>query len=335
MASPRLAISTLSHRNLSPHLVRNLFSPSPRKLEKTSPSLSKNNHEKIYKKNRILPFSIDTPNRKKIINDNLPNEKKVLLGCGGFGIVYKALYKGNQVAVKIVKRKNIHDAQVEAEKLASFLQHPNIIKIISIEQGSIWSLITMELCDMSLQDKLDNVILTRIERIEMWKAIASALEFCHNAGIVHADVKPKNILITSDGHPKLSDFGSSIIIGKSIKPISFRGTPGYVAPEVIKGCTPMVESDIYSLGIIAWQMLSRKLPFLNDHSHTILYLTGKGVRPADNDIDDECHGHYKNLYQQMWSDNAIARPNLENIIFQLSYLLKKKLRFTNNLLKKT
>ncbi|XP_057327127.1 serine/threonine-protein kinase mos isoform X2 [Microplitis mediator] len=312
MASPRLAISTLSHRNLSPHLVRNLFSPSPRKLEKTSPSLSKNNHEKIYKKNRILPFSIDTPNRKKIINDNLPNEKKVLLGCGGFGIVYKALYKGNQVAVKIVKRKNIHDAQVEAEKLASFLQHPNIIKIISIEQGSIWSLITMELCDMSLQDKLDNVILTRIERIEMWKAIASALEFCHNA-----------------------DFGSSIIIGKSIKPISFRGTPGYVAPEVIKGCTPMVESDIYSLGIIAWQMLSRKLPFLNDHSHTILYLTGKGVRPADNDIDDECHGHYKNLYQQMWSDNAIARPNLENIIFQLSYLLKKKLRFTNNLLKKT
>lgn len=75
---------------------------------------------------------------------------------------------------------------------------------------------------MSLQDKLDNVMLTRTERIEMWKAIASALEFCHNAGIVHADVKPKNILITSDGQPKLSDFGSSINIGTSIKPISFR-----------------------------------------------------------------------------------------------------------------
>lgn len=70
-------------------------------------------------------------------------------------------------------------------------------------------------------------------------------------------------------------------------------------------------------------MLSRKLPFLNYHSHTILYLTGKGIRPVDNDIDDECHGGYKNLYQQLWSDNAIARPSLEVIIFKLNYLLKK------------
>ncbi|KAH0534899.1 dual specificity protein kinase shkC-like isoform X1 [Cotesia glomerata] len=327
MASPRLAVSTLSHRGISPKIVKNLLSPrqcrSPQKIERDSLSPRNENDVRIAIKNRIVSFNIDTPNCKKIVNDDLSNEKKILLGCGSFGTVYKATYRGNQVAVKIMERKNLHDTQVEAEKHASLLQHSNIVKIIKVEQGSVCSLITMELCIMSLQDKLDKMKLPLIERIKIWSAVASGLDFCHNAGIVHADVKPKNILIAPDGQPKLSDFGSSIITHKPIERISFRGTPGYVAPEVIKGCNPTVKSDIYSLGIIAWQIISRKIPFATHHPHTTLYLTGKGVRPVDDDVDDGCNGTYKNLYRKSWSQNQETRPNLDFIIFQLNNLLKQ------------
>ena len=72
----------------------------------------------------------------------------------------------------------------------------------------------MEFCTTSLQERLEEKPLTREERIFIWKGIANALRFCHNAGIVHADVKPKNILIGADGQPKLADFGSSILINE-------------------------------------------------------------------------------------------------------------------------
>ncbi|KAG8041631.1 hypothetical protein G9C98_002924 [Cotesia typhae] len=258
MTSPRLAVTTLSHRGISPKIVKNLLSPrqcySPQKIAKDSLSPRNENDVRIAIKNRIVPFNIDTPNRKKIVNNDLSNKKKFYL----VAVVLELFIKQrNQVAVKIMKRKNLHDTQVEAEERASLLQHPNIVKIIKVEQGSVCSLITMELCVMSLQDKLDKMKLHLIERIQVWSAVASALDFCHNAGI------------------------------------------------------------------IAWQLISRKIPFANHHPHTTLYLTGKGVRPVDDDVDDGCNGTYKNLYRKSWSQNQETRPNLDFIIFQLNNLLKQ------------
>lgn len=99
---------------------------------------------------------------------------------------------------------------MESEKNAKLLQHSNIVKIYEIEQGINCSIITMELCGKTLQDKLDENILNKIERIDTWYTITAALEFCHNVGIIHADIKPKNILISADGNIKLADFGNSI-----------------------------------------------------------------------------------------------------------------------------
>lgn len=75
----------------------------------------------------------------------------------------------------------------------------------------------MELCGKTLQDKLEETKLKKNERIDIWRTIASALEFCHNAGIIHGDVKPKNILVSVDDEIKLADFGSSITIKQSQK----------------------------------------------------------------------------------------------------------------------
>ncbi|XP_076764631.1 proto-oncogene serine/threonine-protein kinase mos [Xylocopa sonorina] len=315
MASPQKLVTKLrciSPRALKSVDTRTCFSP-------TSPATY--NYKKcIGNKNQLSPFNIDTPNRREMLENGLPSKHGAFLGSGGFATVFKASYKGDQVAAKVMQTKNCSNV-FNCEKHASFLRHSNIVKVLMIEQGTSLSLITMELCGTSLQDHLDEKVLSKSERIRILKDVTSALQFCHDAGIVHADVKPKNILMSADGQPKLADFGNSVLIEESNEIYEFHGTPGYTAPEIIKGNKPTPAADIYSLGIVAWQMLSRKLPFAGLHSHTIIYLSAKGHRPKDNNIDDGFQGIYKSLYRKMWSQNATDRPTSNEIINEIGTLL--------------
>lgn len=118
---------------------------------------------------------------------------------------------GEQVAAKMIQTEK-YSNMLNGERHASFLRHSNIVKVLMIEQGASLSLITMELCGTTLQNRLDEAILIKNERICILRSITCALQFCHNAGIVHADVKPKNILMSKNGQPKLTDFGSSVLI---------------------------------------------------------------------------------------------------------------------------
>lgn len=96
-----------------------------------------------------------------------------------------------------------------------------------------------------------------------------------------------------------------------------KGTPGYVAPEVIRGYPPSPPSDVYSLGVTAWQMISRELPFAKMHSHTILYLSGKGMKPQDEQLEDDFGGEYKTLYRKMWSFDRDERPAIDEVLNDL------------------
>ncbi|XP_011315285.1 serine/threonine-protein kinase mos [Fopius arisanus] len=310
-SSPRIVVSTVTQRILSPKPSKNFLSVRQTLSPKTPPK----------GKARCL-LSIDTPNRLRIVENGPPKvEENSIIGCGAFGTVYRASYKGSEVAAKIVKRRRNSDQTVRAERNAASLAHSNIVRVFGVEEGGIWSLVTMELCGTSLQDKLDETALDRTERINTWLAVSRALEFCHSAGIVHADVKPKNVLIAADGQPKLADFGNSVVIGEEYPLAMLRGTPGYLAPEITKGNPPSPSSDIYSLGILAWQLLSRESPFSLYHPHTILYLTGKGSRPTDENLDDECKGDYKNLYRELWSQLPKRRPSLGVTIDRLNAML--------------
>ncbi|XP_012266050.2 serine/threonine-protein kinase mos isoform X1 [Athalia rosae] len=241
---------------------------------------------------RVSLFNIDTPNRMRIVNNGLSNCFQNVLGSGSFGKVIQAAYKGDQVAAKILRRRRDSDNSVNGERHATSLRHDNIIRILGIEQGPAASMITMELCGKSLQEKLDEGPLYSKDRIEIFIAIACALRFCHCAGVVHADVKPKNILMAGDGKPKLADFGSSVLLGEVNVVGGIRGTPGYVAPEVI-----------------------REL-----HPHTILYLTGKGVKPEDEGLDDDFGGRYKSLYRNMLSFATADRSGIDAVISGLESL---------------
>ncbi|XP_034171063.1 proto-oncogene serine/threonine-protein kinase mos [Osmia lignaria lignaria] len=315
MASPQRLATKLY--NISPRLLKNV-----EKRQFLSPTTPARNTYKrnIENKDQLSPFNLDTPNRRKILQDGLPAKRGKVLGSGGFGTVYKAFYKGDQVAAKMMQTEKCSSA-LSSEKHASFLKHSNIVKVLIVEQGVSLSLIAMELCGPTLQDRLDETALTKFERVSILRDVTSALQFCHNAGIVHADVKPKNILMSADGLSKLTDFGSSVSVGEPSEITEFHGTPGYTAPEVLKGNRPTPAADIYSLGIVAWQMISRKLPFAGLHSHTIIYISAKGSRPKDDDSDDEFNGVYKTLYRKMWSQNAIDRPTTNEIISKINTMI--------------
>ncbi|XP_050464320.1 serine/threonine-protein kinase mos isoform X2 [Cataglyphis hispanica] len=311
MASPRKLIPTLKH--LSPRSFENV----PNIRASSSPK-TPNNLKTVKNENLLSPFNIDTPNRNRLLRDGLPRKHRSVLGTGAFGTVYKALYKGDQVAAKIIQRND--NEVIKSEKHAAVLRHANIVKILNIEQGISLSLITMELCGTSLQDRLQESVLSKEKRVSIWRDIARALQFCHNSAVIHADVKATNILMVADDRAKLTDFGSSMLIGEPYDSIKPRGTPGYTAPEVFRGDIPTFAADIYSLGIVAWQMLSREVPFHGLHIHTIIYISVKGTRPESETLDDEFDGRYKELFKAAWSQNIMDRPALSEIINKLDLL---------------
>ncbi|XP_011496110.1 PREDICTED: serine/threonine-protein kinase mos [Ceratosolen solmsi marchali] len=314
MASPRSGISI--YKCLSPNISTIRHTTSPKTPVRNSLTL-----EDIFANHKVSPiFNIDSPYKKKIVNEGFLEQHHTVLGNGAFGTVYKAYYKGKKVAAKIIKSNNKGIGSVGMEREAAFLRHMNIIKILNVDEGPVLTLITMELCGNSLQNILEESSITKHQRIHIWQSIAKALKYCHKMGIVHADVKPKNVLMGMDDQPKLADFGSAVFVNDLYIPFDFHGTPGYAAPEVVRGKLPTPLSDIYSLAILAWQMLSRKPPFAGLHTHTILYLTGKGITPIDYTLNDGFQGKYKDLYKKCWNKQCDERLNLLTILKKLKIL---------------
>lgn len=106
--------------------------------------------------------------------------------------------------------------------------------------------------------------------------ILSGLRHCHQHSIVHADVKPANVIVSPHGICKLGDFGHSIVHPESANEGDSHaedvvGTVAYAAPEVLRGARPTPSSDMYSYGILLWQVESRELPFSGEHPHVIIY----------------------------------------------------------------
>ncbi len=208
---------------------------------------------------------------------NVSNYKVIeKLGQGGMATVYKAheLSLNRVVALKVLSSRLSEDAeyikrfQREAQAAAK-LNHPNIVQIYAIGQEKDVHYFAMEyikgksLADIAKEKK----ILSPAEAIAVIKPVAEALGEAHKAGLVHRDVKPSNIMIDPSGRPKVTDFGIAYVSEAKTKLTqegSIIGTPEYLSPEQCEGKTVDARSDIFSLGVTLYEILSGKTPYQAD-----------------------------------------------------------------------
>ncbi|MFD0671809.1 Stk1 family PASTA domain-containing Ser/Thr kinase [Cohnella sp. GCM10027633] len=197
------------------------------------------------------------------------------IGGGGMALVYKAkdLLLNRFVAVKVLRQQFTHDDDFvkrfrrEAQAAAS-LSHPNIVSIYDVGQVEDTYYIVMEYIDGANLNEIirDRAPLQVDEAIRIAAQICDALEHAHHNQIIHRDIKPHNILIGNNGRIKVTDFGIARAVTSSTitQTGSVVGSVHYFSPEHAKGVATGEKSDLYSLGIVIYQMLTGRLPFLGE-----------------------------------------------------------------------
>ncbi len=203
----------------------------------------------------------------------LDNRYEILeaIGAGGMAVVYKALdHRLNRlVAVKILKddfsRNQEFRRRFHAESQAvAMLSHPNIVSVYDVSRTGDIDYIVMELIEgITLKQYLERKgSLNWRETLHFSMQIAKALEHAHSRGIVHRDIKPHNIMILKDGSIKVADFGiARISSAQSTLTREALGSVHYISPEQAKGARVDCRSDLYSLGVVMYEMLTGRMPY--------------------------------------------------------------------------
>ena len=203
------------------------------------------------------------------------------IGEGGMGEVYLAddTKLKRQVAIKFLPehltkdKENVERFEREAEAAAA-LNHPNIITIFDVIETDGQICIIMEYVDgKSLSEKIDDKNLAIEEILNITNQICEGLFEAHKADIVHRDIKPENILIDNRGRVKILDFGLAKLKGvsKLTKETSTLGTIHYMSPEQLQGKEVDHRSDIWSFGVVIYELLTGEVPFKGDYEQAVSY----------------------------------------------------------------
>jgi serine/threonine protein kinase len=206
------------------------------------------------------------------------------LGTGATSTVYLATdtFSRQRVAIKLFDLKNLHDPgsakiyrkllMTEAS-LAGKLSHPHIVKILdAVMEGDV-NYMVMEYVEGSTLERyaeVDNLL--PISAIaEITYKCCKALEYAQYQGVIHRDIKPANILLQGETHIKISDFGSAAIMDQQTTQVSGVGSPAYMSPEQVKELPLTHQTDIYSLGVVMYKLLTGKLPFDASNNFSMIY----------------------------------------------------------------
>jgi serine/threonine-protein kinase len=208
------------------------------------------------------------------------------LGRGAMGVVYRAVDPviGRNVAVKTIRLTEegtglsrpelLSRFQTEA-RAAGLLTHPNIVVVYDAGEEDGLYYITMELVvGQSMQAVFDDTEAFPVPRIlRILEQACSALQFAHERNIVHRDIKPANLMLTADDTVKVTDFGTAKILqfGTVQQTTHVMGTPSYMSPEQVKGRPVDGRTDIFSLGVVMYEMLTGEKPFPGQSITTVIY----------------------------------------------------------------
>ena len=212
------------------------------------------------------------------------------LGQGAMGVVYKAIDPliDRIVAIKTISLNLALEEKEEYEtrfyqeaKAAGRLSHPNIVTIYDVGKSGDIAYIAMEfLQGRELRDVLNEEPLLPVDQVlDIVVQVAQGLAYAHEYGIVHRDVKPANIMVVRDGHVKITDFGIARMASAAARTETgiVLGSPKYMSPEQVLGKSIDQRSDIFSLGVMLYEMLTGQPPFVGDTINAIMYQTMNAV----------------------------------------------------------
>jgi serine/threonine protein kinase len=244
------------------------------------------------------------------------------LGRGAMGVVYRALDPviGRTVAVKTLQLSEEGTGLTRGELLARFqtearaagnLTHPNIVVVFDAGEEEGLFFITMELVEgKSLQSLLDSGQMFPLPRVlRIMEQACSALQFAHDRNIVHRDIKPANLMLTPDDTLKVTDFGTAKILqfGTVQQTAHVMGTPSYMSPEQIKGKVVDGRSDIFSLGVVLYEMVTGEKPFPGQNITTVIYKIVNEEPTAPRDIDSSIHPGLNAIVMKSLAKEPAAR----------------------------
>jgi eukaryotic-like serine/threonine-protein kinase len=187
------------------------------------------------------------------------------LGSGGMGQVFRARHKGlgRDVALKLLRdgAQEHRERLLREAKLLARIDHPNVVRVLDAGEEDGEAYLVMELVE---GDSLARALpLPPLEALCVARAVGEGLAAAHAAGVVHRDIKPENVLVTVDGQVKVADFGIGRALdggGALTAPNVAAGSPGYVAPEALKGAAPDARADVYGLGALLRAALTGQPP---------------------------------------------------------------------------
>ncbi|GBB91908.1 hypothetical protein RclHR1_19360001 [Rhizophagus clarus] len=255
-----------------------------------------------------------------------------IIGEGGFGIVKKAITGGkNRVALKCLTKKSsninikvFESLMMELKTLREVSYHKNIISFLGISNDNGYVVVLEYANEGNLRDYLTKKFesLEWEKKIQMALDITCGLKFLHSKGIIHRDLHSKNVLV-NNGELLIADFGFS----ERLTEVTFNSTGNrmgvieYVEPQCFKDKDYVKDkrSDVYSLGVLLWEITSGYPPFLNIENRDML-----GYQISHNNLrEDPIEGtplEYQLLYQECWDDNPVKRPNIDQVYKEISRL---------------
>jgi len=203
------------------------------------------------------------------------------LGRGGMGVVYKAkdTKLRRTVALKFLPPELTHIPEVKERfmreaQAAAALDHPNICTVYESDEAEGANFISMAYIEgQSLKEKIEAGPMALEEALKLAEQVAEGLQEAHKKGIVHRDIKSANIMVSERGQPKIMDFGLARVAGSSLltKDGSTMGTVSYMSPGQARGKEVDHRTDIWSFGVVLYELLTGKLPFQGEHEQAVIY----------------------------------------------------------------
>ena len=219
-----------------------------------------------------------------------------LIGVGGMAYVYRCTdtIDDREVAVKILKDEFLNNEEFirrfkNESKAIAMLSHPNIVKVYDVSFGDMIQYIVMEYIDgITLKEYIGQQgVLDWREALHLTTQILKALQHAHTKGVVHRDIKPHNIMLLQDGTIKVTDFGIARLVDTKTKTMTEQaiGSVHYIAPEQARGSKTDGKSDIYSVGVMLYEMITGKLPFDADSAVSVALMQLQSTPEMPRDIN--------------------------------------------------